>query len=160
MYRVIHKAWRLVIPAVICFGILAICCVIYAAYLNNQLNAFCNELKENFNSNEIPCNLLMKRFSMRDDTIFNVDVNFNVAKTVAYVRIFLWLLSGFVMLLRCILGADFEMQEVEYATEQLGTTFDPQTDEPSRVKFIDDSIRRDSLERVYKPTTTELQTLK
>lgn len=102
----------------------------------------------------------MKRFSMRDHTIFSVDVNFNVAKTVAYVRIFLWLLSGFVMLLRCILGADFEMQEVEYATEQLGSAYDPQTDEPSRVKFIDDSIRRESLERVYKPTTTELQTLK
>lgn len=102
----------------------------------------------------------MKRFSMRDETIFRVDVNFNVAKTIAYVRIFLWLLAGFVMLLRCILGADFEMQEVEYCTEQLGTTFDPQTDEPSRVKFIDDGIKRDSRERVYKPTTTELQTLK
>lgn len=97
---------------------------------------------------------------MRDDTIFHVDVNFNVTKTVAYVRIFLWLLSGFVMLLRCILGADFEMQEVEYCTEQLGSAFDPHTDEPSRVKFIDDSIRRESHERVYKPTTTELQTLK
>lgn len=96
---------------------------------------------------------------MKDETIFNVDVNFNVSKTVAYVRIFLWLLSGFVMLLRCILGADFEMQEVEYCTEQLGSALDPQTEEASRVKFIDDSIRRESRERVYKPTT-ELQTLK
>lgn len=96
---------------------------------------------------------------MKDDTVFSVDVNFNLAKTVAYVRIFLWLLAGFVMLLRCILGADFEMQEVEHCTEQRGEAFDPETDEPSRVKFIDDSIQRVSRERIYKPTT-ELQTLK
>lgn len=94
---------------------------------------------------------------MNDATMFDVNVNFNIAKTVAYVRIFFWLLAAFVMLLRCILGADFEMQEVEYCTEQ---AFDPQSEEPSRVKFIDDSIRRESRERVYNPTTTELQTLK
>lgn len=158
-FRVIHKAWRLVVPAVVCFGIFAICCVIYAAYLNSHLNAFCNELKQNFTNNELPCSILLKRFSIKDDTIFDVDVNFNLAKTVAYVRIFLWLLAGFVMLLRCILGADFEMQEIEYCTEQRGSAFDPHVDEPSRVKFIDDSIQRASHERVYKPTT-ELQTLK
>lgn len=91
--------------------------------------------------------------------MFNADTNFHLAKTTAYVRIFLWLLAGFVMLLRCILGADFEMQEVEYCTEQKGSAFDPQTEEQSNVKFIDDGIRRFSKERVYKPTT-ELQTLK
>lgn len=146
-------------PAVVCFGILAICCVIYAAYLNSQLNAFCDELKQKFTNHEIPCDVLLKRFSIKDDTIYNPDTNFNMAKTVAYVRIFLWLLAGFVMLLRCILGADFEMQEVEFSTEQRGSAFDPQAEEQSRVKFIDDGIRRYSRERVYKPTT-ELQTLK
>lgn len=77
----------------------------------------------------------------------------------AYFRIFLWLLAGFVMLLRCILGADFEMQEIEQCSEQLGSAFDPEIDHPSRVKFIDDGIRRYSRERVYKPTTTELKQL-
>lgn len=96
---------------------------------------------------------------MKDTTVFSAATNFNMAKSVAYLRIFLWLLAGFVMLLRCILGADFEMQEVEHCTEQLGSAFDPQSDQASKVKFIDDGIRRYSRERVYKPTTTELQPL-
>lgn len=61
--------------------------------------------------------------------------------------------------MRCVLGADFEMQEVEYCTQQSGMAFDPEIDDPNRVKFIDDGIRRYSKERVYRPTTTELQPL-
>lgn len=156
--RVIHKAWRFVVPAVVTFGVFAILCVIYAAYLNSQLNAFCYEFKHNLSNNEIPCEVLLNRFSMDDDTVFGVAINYNIAKSTAYVRIFLWLLSGFVMLLRCILGVDFEMQEVEYSTHQKASAFDPQSDS-SRVKFIDDGIRRDSRDRVYGPTT-ERQSLK
>lgn len=138
---------------------MAICCVIYAAYLNSHLNAFCDEFKQKFSNNEIPCSLLLNRYSINDTTAFSPDTNFQMAKTIAYFRIFVWLLSGFVMLLRCILGADFEMHEVEYCAEQRGLAFDPQTDEQSCVKFIDDGIRRYSRERVYNPTT-EQQTLK
>lgn len=96
---------------------------------------------------------------MKDTTAFDPSTNFNMAKSVAYIRIFLWLLAGFVMLLRCILGADFEMHEVEHCAEQLGSAFDPQSEQASRVKFIDDGIRRYSRERVYNPTTAELQPL-
>lgn len=156
----IHKSWRLVVPAVVSFALLAICCVIYAAFLNSQLNSFCSEIKEHFTNHEIPCEFLLNRFSMQDSTIFEPATNFIMTKSVAYIRVFLWLVAGFVMLLRCILGADFEMQEVQYSTEQLGTAFHPQSDHPSKVKFIDDSIRRYSRERVYNPTTTtELQPL-
>lgn len=156
--RVIHKAWRFVVPAVVTFGVFAILCVIYAAYLNSQLNDFCDEFKQNFSNDEISCKVLLNRFSLNDNTAFHPDINYNMAKTIAYIRIFLWLLAGFVMLLRCILGVDFEMQEVEYSAEQKGSAFDPQSDS-SRVKFIDDGIRRYSRDRVYKPTT-ELQSLK
>lgn len=114
MYRVIHKAWRLVVPAVVCFGISAICCCVYAAYLNSALNSFCDEFKYKFTNHEIPCRLHLNRFSIRDDTALTAANNFHTAKSVAYIRIFQWLLAGFVMLLRCILGADFEMQEIEY----------------------------------------------
>lgn len=114
MYRVIHKAWRLVVPAVVCFGISAICCCVYAAYLNSALNSFCNEFKYKFTIHEIPCRLHLNRFSMKDDTVLTAADNFHTAGSVAYIRIFQWLLAGFVMLLRCILGADFEMQEIEY----------------------------------------------
>lgn len=156
---VIHKAWRLVVPAVVSFAVLAICCVVYAAYLNSHLNSFCSEFKQKFSNHEIPCQFLLNRFSMKESTTFEPATNFNMTKSVAYIRIFLWLLAGFVMLLRCILGADFELHEVEHCTEQLGSAFDPQSNHPSRVKFIDDGIRRYSRERVYNPTTTELQPL-
>lgn len=149
----------MVVPAVICFAVLAICCVIYAAYLNSHLNSFCDEFKQKFSNHEIPCDFHINRFSIKDTTVFAPSTNFNLAKCVAYTRIFLWLLAGFVMLLRCILGADFEMHEIENCTEQLGAAFDPETELPSRVKFIDDGIKRYSRERVYKPTTTELQRL-
>lgn len=158
MYRVIHKAWRLVVPAVITFGVTAILCCIYAGYLNSQLNSFCDEFKKKFTNNEVPCRVHLNRFSIKDDTAFTAANNFYMTKSIAYIRIFQWLLAGFVMLLRCILGADFEMQEVEYCTEQRGLAFDPQTDHPSRVKFIDDGKKRYSKERVYQPTT-ELQPL-
>ncbi|XP_031618155.1 uncharacterized protein LOC116337616 [Contarinia nasturtii] len=158
-FKTIHKAWRLVVPAVVCFAVFAIFCVIYAAYLNSHLNDFCDEFKQHFANHEIQCDFLINRFSIKDTTIFDASTNFQLAKCVAYIRIFLWLLAGFVMLLRCILGADFEMQEIEQCSEQLGAAFDPETDHPSRVKFIDDGIRRYSRERVYKPTTTELQRL-
>lgn len=157
--RTIHKAWRLVVPAVICFAVLAICCVIYAAYLNSRLNGFCDEFKQKFSNHEIPCDFHINRFSIKDTTVLAPATNFNMAKSVSYARIFLWLLGGFVMLLRCILGADFEMHEIENCTERVGAAFDPETDLPSRVKFIDDSIKRYSRERVYNPTTTELQRL-
>lgn len=137
---------------------LAICCVIYAAYLNSQLNYFCKELKQHFANDDISCKLLLNRYALKTTTTFDVATNFHLAKYVAYVRIFLWLLAGFIMLLRCILRADFDMHEIEYSAEQMGMAFDPR-DHPSRVKFIDDGIKRHSHERVYKPTTTELQTI-
>lgn len=146
------------VPAVVCFAVLAICCVIYAGYLNSHLNGFCDEFKQKFSNYEIPCEFLLDRYSMKDTTAFSASTNLNMAKSVAYLRIFLWLLAGFVMLLRCILGADFEMHEIEHCTEQLGSAFDPES-EANRVKFIDDGIRRYSRERVYNPTTTELQPL-
>lgn len=135
---------------------MAIFCVIYAAYLNSYLNDFCDQIRQKFGNHDISCGLLIDRFSIKDTTVFAASTNYNMAKCVAYARIFLWLLAGFVMLLRCILGADFEMQETEQCTEQLGSAFDPDTEYPSRVRFIDDGIKRFSRERVYKPTTTEL----
>lgn len=152
-FRFIHKSWRLVIPAVACFSVIAICCAIYAAYLNSRLNSFCNEFKSKFTNNELPCKLLINRFSLNDDTVFEASTNYYSAKGIAYTRIFLWLLAGFIMLLRCILSADFEVEETEYTAEQNGAAFDPQIDHPSKVKFIDDGIRRYSRDRIYKPTT-------
>lgn len=131
---------------------MAICCIIYGAYLNSHLNSFCDELRKKFTYNDLSCSLLIDRFSMKDDSIFVASTNYYMAKSVAYIRIFLWLFAGFVMLLRFILGADFELEEVEYCAEQSGSAFDPQG-ESSKVKFIDDGIRRYSREKVYKPTT-------
>lgn len=157
-FRFIHKSWRLVVPAVLCFAIFAILCAVYAAYLNSRLNGFCKELKEKFTNEELPCTLLLNRFSLNDETAFNVAINFNLTKSIAYIRIFLWLLAGFIMLLRCILGADFECEEIEHRTEQDGAAFDADNDLPAKVKFIDDGIRRYERERVYKPTT-EMQVI-
>lgn len=149
--RFIHKSWRLVVPAVIFFGVLAICTAIYAALLNSRLNDFCNEFKQKFSNNELPCILLINRFSLNDSTILTSGTNFSLTKGIAYLRIFLWLIAGFVMLLRCMLGADFEIEEVEHCTEQSGTAFEPLS------KFIDDGIRRYSREKIYRPTTQQLE---
>lgn len=144
----------MVVPAVISFGVLAICCSIYAAYLNSALNDFCDEFKAKFYNTRLSCKLLIERFSMNDSTLYVAGTNFNMCKAFAYLRIFLWLFAGFIMLLRCMLGADFELEEVEYSTERNGAAFEPLAENPnSKVKFIDDGIRRYSRERVYKPTT-------
>lgn len=145
-------------PAVVCFALFAVLCSIYAAYLNSRLNGFCHEFKQKFNNAELPCSLLLERFNLNDATTFSVSTNFNLAKSIAYIRIFLWLLAGFIMLLRCILGVDFEIEEVEHCAEQNGAAYDSQNDNPTKVKFIDDGIRRYSRERVYKPTT-EMQVI-
>lgn len=59
------------------------------------------------------------------------------------------------MLARCILGADFDIEEIENYTEAYGTEIDPETEQiDTKVKF-NDAVRRYSRERIYKPTTTD-----
>lgn len=96
---------------------------------------------------------------MNDNTLFEPATNFNLAKFIGYFRIFLWLLAGFIMLLRCILGADFEVEEFEHCAGQDGSAFDAENDATAQVKFIDDGIQRYERACVYKPTT-EMQRLK
>lgn len=56
---------------------------------------------------------------------------------------------------RCILGADFNIEEVENYTEAYGADVDPEADQlDTKVKF-NDTVRRYSHERVYKSPTVE-----
>lgn len=73
--------------------------------------------------------------------------NFYLVKIVAYVRTILWLVVVLVMLLRCILHADFNVEELE---QRNGSAADGDADSVSRVKFI---VRKNSRDLVYKPTT-------
>lgn len=67
----------------------------------------------------------------------------------------LWILAVLLMLARCILGADFNIEEVENYAEAYGHEVDPEAEQlDTKVKF-NDAVRRYSKERVYKPTTTE-----
>lgn len=55
------------------------------------------------------------------------------------------------MLVRCIIGADFELEEVEHYAEGRGTTLDQQPNTTtSRVKFHDDGFNY-SNESAYRP---------
>lgn len=59
------------------------------------------------------------------------------------------------MMARCILGADFNFEDVENYTEAYDAEIDPDAEElDTKVKF-NDTVRRYSHERVYKPTTIE-----
>lgn len=153
----IHKSWRLVIPSMICFCAMAISCAIYAAYLNNSLNSFCAELRKPFSNNELPCRLLIDRFRLNDDTLLTASVNFRLVKSAAFVRLFLWLSASALMLLRCILTADFQKFDTKHF-EQLrrGSLADSDRDNnASHVSFIADVVRDPSQERVYKTTTQQ-----
>lgn len=142
------------LPATICFGVLTILGAIYGGILNSRLNAFCTEFKQKFNNTEIPCKLLINRFSLNDDTALLPSTNFNLSKILPWLTMVLWLLAAFIMLLRCILGADFEIEEIEQYAESSGTALDPEqdTNPNSKVKF-NENVRRYSRERIYKPTT-------
>lgn len=143
----IHKSWRLVIPSLICFILVFIFSAIYAAYLNTRLNSYCDELGAPFTNNELPCNFLINRFLLNNDTLLMASTNFYLVKIVAYVRTILWLVVVLVMLLRCILHADFNVEELE---QRNGSAADGDADSVSRVKFI---VRKNSRDLVYKPTT-------
>lgn len=151
--RCIHKSYRLVLPAAICFLAIAICGIVYAVVLNSRLNGFCLELKQKFNNTEIPCKVLLNRFSLSDDPILSPARSFSLSKVLPWVSLVLWMLAAIVMLIRCILGADFNVEEVDCYTE---TTDTATVTEPitagAKVQF-DENVRRFSRERVYKPTT-------
>lgn len=158
----IHKSWRLVIPSVICFSAIALLCAIYATYLNNRLNGFCSELRTHFTNNELPCTLLIDRFRLGNATrLVTASTSFHLVKSVSYARVFLWLLAGFVMLLRCILAADFRITEVERGEQRgrsVNVTDTDNTDNASSVKFINDAdVRYYPQGNVYNATTQKLQ---
>lgn len=136
---------------------MAIIGVAYAIVLNGRLNDFCNEFKSKFSNKELSCQLLIDRFSLDDDTAWSPGTNFVFCKFFAWLTVILWLLAVLIMLARCILGADFNIEEVENYTEEYSRDFDPadeRLDTNSKVKF-NDTVRRYSRERVYKPTTVE-----
>lgn len=138
-----------------CFIILAIISATYAIVLNSRLDDFCNEFKSKFNNNALPCQLLVDRFSLSDDTAWSPATNFILCKYFSWLTVILWLLAILVMLARCILGADFNFEDVEHYIEEFGTEIDPEVEQlDTKVKF-NDTVRRYSHERVYKPTTTE-----
>lgn len=142
LYRFIHKAWRLVLPAAVCFLVLAICSAIYAGILTNRLSRFCGQIKKNLNNTGLPCTLLINRFSLNDNTIFLPSTNFNLSRMLAWVTVVLWAMAFLVMLVRCIIGADFDVEETERYSEGTGTTLDQQPNQTSsRVKFHDDGHR-------------------
>lgn len=143
------------VPAIVCFTILAILSAAYAIVLNNRLDGFCNEFISKFNNKDLPCQLLLNRFSLNNDTAWSPATNFNLCKLLSWLTVILWLLAVLVMLARCILGADFDIEEIENYTEAYGTEIDPETEQiDTKVKF-NDAVRRYSRERIYKPTTTD-----
>lgn len=152
IFRFIHKAWRIVLPAAICFFILSIVSIFYAFMITNRLSDFCGEFRKQLNNTGLPCSLLVNRFSLRDDTLFLPSSNFNLARMLAWVTVAAWIMAFLVMVLRCILGADFELEEVERYAEGRGTTLDQQPNSTtSRVKFHDDGYNY-SKESAYRPS--------
>lgn len=151
-FRFIHKAWRIVLPCAVCFFVLAIVSVIYAFMITNRLSDFCDEFKRKLNNTGLPCSLLVNRFSLRDDTLFLPSSNLNLTRMLAWVTVAAWIMAFLVMTLRCILGADFELEEVERYAEGRGTTLDQQPNTTtSRVKFHDDGYNY-SKESAYRPS--------
>lgn len=149
--RFIHKAWRLVLPAAICFFILAIVSAVYAYFLTDRLSGFCDEFKKHFNNSAIPCTLLVDRFSLNENTLLAPSTNLNLSRMLAWLTVVLWIMAFLVMIIRCILGADFELEEVEHYAEGRGATMDHQPNTPtSRVKFHDDGYNY-SKESTYRP---------
>lgn len=149
-FRFIHKSYRLVVPAAICFLAIAICGTIYAVMLNHRLNDFCIELKQKFNNTDVPCKVFLNRFSLNDDTVLSPAKNFTLSKILPWISLVLWLIAVIVMLVRCILAADFNVQEVDCCTETTDTaTASEALTIGSKVKF-DDSERRYSNDKIYK----------
>lgn len=153
--RFIHKAWRLVVPAIVCFTILTIFSAVYAGILNSRLNDFCDEFKSKFKNKNVPCELLITRFSLNDDTAWSPAMNFILCKFFSWLTVLLWLLAALIMLMRCILGADFNIEEVENYIEAYGTELEPDAETLDTKLQFKDAVRRYSHERIYKPTTKE-----
>lgn len=138
-------------PAAICFFILAIVSIVYAVIITSRLGDFCDELKKRLNNTELPCTLLVDRFSLSENTLLQPSTNLNLSRMLAWLTAVLWVMAFLVMLLRCILGADFELEEVEHYAEGHGTTLDQQPNSvTSRVKFHDDGFNY-SKESSYRP---------
>lgn len=150
IFRFIHKSYRLVVPATVCFVVIAICGTIYAVKLNHRLNDFCVELKKVFDNTDVPCKVFLNRFSLNDDTFLSPAKNFSLSKTLPWISLALWVFAVIVMLIRCVLAADFNVREVECCTETTDTaTASEALTIGSKVKF-NDSERRQSTEKIYK----------
>lgn len=118
--------------------------------LNNRLNNFCLQIKEKFSTTGIPCTLLIDRFSLNDaDTAFMPSTNFNLSKSFPWLVAFLWAIAALIMLVRCVLGADFELEEVEHYNELTGSALEPSVPK-SKVQF-DDKIQNYTKETTYTP---------
>lgn len=150
-FSFIHKAWRLVLPAAICFLVLAIISLVYAVIITNRLSDYCDEFHKKLNNTAIPCTLLVNRFSLNEKTLLLPSTNLNLSRMLAWLTAVLWTMAFLVMVVRCVIGADFELEEVERYAEGRGTTLDQQPNSPkSRVKFHDDGYNY-SKESAYKP---------
>lgn len=58
-------------------------------------------------------------------------------------------MAGLIMLVRCVLGADFELEEVEHYNELTGSALEPQVP-TAKVQFAD-KMENYSKERTYMP---------
>lgn len=105
-FMIIHKGWRLMVPAGICFVACTTICCVYTGLLNDHLDHFCDEFKK-FTKQPSSCQLHLNRFTMDDDTMFSSATNFYLAKCIAFLRLFLWLLVDNATLLPCILDIGF-----------------------------------------------------
>lgn len=142
-------------PAVVFFTVLAILSAVDALVLNSRLNGFSDEFKSKFNNKALPGQLLLNRYSLYEDTAWSPGANFVMCKFFSWLTVVLWLLAVMVMLARCILGADFNIEEVENYEEAYGGEVDPETEQlDTRVKF-NDYVRRYSHEKNYLPPKTK-----
>lgn len=110
----IPNPWRIVLPAFAFFLLMAVLSVFYACRSQGLLNKTCDSLSEAFDRNgSIPaCPDLFNHFT-RPIGLVKASVLYFAFIAFSYLTMIFWWCLTLLMLLRCLLGVDFQRTEVE-----------------------------------------------
>lgn len=115
----IPNPWRIVLPAFVYFVFMAILSVYFACRSHGALNAVCNSLSNAFDRNGLlpSCGALLDQFGGHSTSVLYYSF-----LTCTYSVLVLWTFLSVFMLLRCLLGTDFQRTGVEIRELSSGLT--------------------------------------
>ncbi|XP_037955598.1 uncharacterized protein LOC119685401 isoform X2 [Teleopsis dalmanni] len=116
-YWGLPKPWRIVVPSILVFFIMALSSLIYTILVTGYLKTFCTDLRANLSvPTAISCGQAMSvlRPTIRQHLISH-DAYLTIFRIVYMLSLGLWSLAFLVMVLRYIFAVDFQLVDVEPA---------------------------------------------